>query len=273
MISFEQDSASPESPVDAAGVRETIPISELALYDDIQADFDAYLNEDDALEADWDNMVSEDLEMDWSDETVSETGLVNQWGTEMPEWIEFSESFASFDKYNKEVVLFLLFHEKQAECTEAALVPNMMKYFKLSYRRQGDDSVASEEVTAKASTTLRGILSIYCKFWKYTQRGDLKVKAPLLLDLLAQWDKVHKLRQSKVFSKQNFGECCIALAYYICTIHTNPSLYTLLPTSYLQLTCTCGSTTRTPCCRRPMPLPLSSLLDAAARSARWSWAT
>jgi hypothetical protein len=46
MNTFEEDSASPESPVDAAGVRETIPINELALYDDIQADFDAFLNEE-----------------------------------------------------------------------------------------------------------------------------------------------------------------------------------------------------------------------------------
>jgi hypothetical protein len=86
-------------------------------------------------------------------------------------------------------------------------------YFRSSYAKKTNVPLADApgllEVKMRASTTLRGVFSCLKKFWQYTGRGDLTKLAPLVTDLLGQWDKDHRTKQSAVFTKQHIGEYII----------------------------------------------------------------
>jgi hypothetical protein len=133
--------------------------------------------------------------------------LRRPWGLEKPIYVQFKETFPSAKKYRKEVVKVLVFHEDQVKCEEEDLVTNITEYFKQSYLASLEDAeVVEGGLPPLASTTLRSVLSMISKFWKYTGRGDFKLAAPLIVDRLASWDKQHVTKKSKTLTTENLSE-------------------------------------------------------------------
>ncbi|KAJ1401803.1 hypothetical protein B484DRAFT_437743, partial [Ochromonadaceae sp. CCMP2298] len=192
-MSFANDSASP--------VREDMPIQTLIELDEMDREIDAFLDQDDI-----DQMLLDTQDDDEILDTA-ENGLREDWGVSDPNLLTFFENFKSSKKYIVEHTKFLLFHEKQTACSEADLIPNIVKYFKDSYakktNRPGATADGLQDIKLKASTTLRGVFSVLIKFWQYTGRGELKKLAPLVTDLLGQWDKDHRTKQSATFTREH----------------------------------------------------------------------
>jgi hypothetical protein len=182
---FANDNASDSSDDDF----EDRPIESIILQEDCDADLE--------------RLLAEELDIAWIHEG-SLPELRNQWGMELPIYVQFEETFPSAPKYRKEVIKVLVFHEAQADCAEADLITNITEYFKQSYMNSLEDAEEVEDgLPGLASTTLRSVLSMLCKFFRYTGRGDLKLQAPLIVDRLASWDKQHVTKKSHTLSRQN----------------------------------------------------------------------
>jgi hypothetical protein len=178
-MSFANDSASPVS----VG-REEMPIQTVIELDEMDREITAFLDQDDI-----DQMLL-DIQGDDEIKDTGENGLRQDWGTSDPMLLHFYKHFKSAKKYKVEQKRYLIFHEQQTTCSEADLIPNIVKYFKMSYTKKTDQPGATADglhnIKMKASTTLRGVFSVLIKFWQYTGRGDLKKLAPLVTDLLGQ---------------------------------------------------------------------------------------
>jgi hypothetical protein len=180
---------------------------------------EAYVEEDELNALLAEDLVEDSELPDLADDLDDhDTGLREDWGLSNENYVTFLHSFKSAGKYTKETIKFLKFHESQAACTEADLIRNIVEYFKASYHKKTEDQTVTSDalltLKLKASTTLRGVFSVLCKFWAYTARGDLKKLAPLVTDLLGMWDKEHRTKQSAVFTKKNIGKL-VALLIYI----------------------------------------------------------
>jgi hypothetical protein len=143
-----------------------------------------------------------------------------EWGQRAPDWVDFNATFGSSEKYIKEVNRFLCFHEARENCREEDLLESVKAYFT---ENMDPDKTAEED--RRAPTTMKGVMSMLMKFWLYTQRGDLKRLAPLIVDKLKTWSKNYKITKAPTFSKKDMSKY-IVQSYY--QLHTNPCLlYTL----------------------------------------------
>lgn len=84
------------------------------------------------------------------------------------------------------------FLEWQQDIEGDSLEEKLVKYFNNKYE---------EEDTAP--TSLRSWLSIFTKFWLHTGRGDLKTKLPIIEANLNKWEKEHKVKKAKTFTKED----------------------------------------------------------------------
>jgi hypothetical protein len=241
---FEEDSRSPDTPVESPINREDMPINQMLLMDAMNIDIGVLLAEDDLAEDDLDpdDLAMPELEDDDDDDDdqgadTDEEGLRERWGLDHPHLLRLWRSFASTDKYKKTIVTFLLFHEAQPKCTEADLIENMVAYFEHSYKKKTDVPEVSAEallnIKLQASTTLRGWLGIFTKFLAYTERGVLKQKATIVTDLLTAWDKDHTTKQSATYKKDQMGEQQYSLYYTM--YYTNQHSISISNPFYLQL--------------------------------------
>jgi hypothetical protein len=146
-------------------------------------------------------------------------------GAENPQIVTFFKKFKSAKKYKAEMVKYCRFDQAQPDSSEENLIVNMVKYFEQSYV---DDSASADgllEIKKRASTTLCGVFSVLKKMWQYTGRGNLTVLAPLVTDLLSQWDKEHRTKQSATFSKKNIGKKFVFFNIHVHKSLTRTSLY------------------------------------------------
>ncbi|KAJ1410666.1 hypothetical protein B484DRAFT_455816 [Ochromonadaceae sp. CCMP2298] len=204
MSRFADDSASADSsPLN----RSQMPIVDVVSMDQMNLEIEEFMEQEDLDQMLQDfTMTAEEMESD-------ENGLVKDYGLENPQIVTFFKKFKSAKKYKAEMVKYCRFDQAQPDSSEENLIVNMVKYFEQSYLdKTVDDSASADgllEIKKRASTTLRGVFSVLKKMWQYTGRGNLTVLAPLVTDLLSQWDKEHRTKQSATFSKKNIEDLLI----------------------------------------------------------------
>jgi hypothetical protein len=130
------------------------------------------------------------------------TVLLYIWGFDNPNWLSFLVGFPSAPRYCKVVQLFFLYVEVRMiaesadqQAGDAELIRHMIGYF--------DHLHNTKQI---APTTLRSVFSALKKFWLHTGRGDLSALAPLVEANLAKWDKQHRLKQARAFTKDNLSK-------------------------------------------------------------------
>jgi hypothetical protein len=198
---FADDSASLEgSPLN----RSQMPIVDLISMEQMNKEIENFFEQEDVEE------MLRDFSMTAQEIDTDEHGLVKDYGLNNPMLVRFFKTFKSAKKYKAEMVKYCLFDQAQPNSCDENMVANMVLCFEQSYNAKAmDDSASAEgllEIKKKASTTLRGVFSVLQKMWQYTGRGNLKNLAPLVTDLLSQWDKEHRTKQSAVFTKENVGK-------------------------------------------------------------------
>ncbi|KAJ1381916.1 hypothetical protein B484DRAFT_411598, partial [Ochromonadaceae sp. CCMP2298] len=178
-----------------------MPIADLGAMDQMNLEMEAFLEQDDVAQM-LDAFVMTQAEIE-----TDENGLTMDFGLNNPMLVRFFKTFKSEKKYKAEMVKYCLFVQAQPDSSEDKMIDNMVLYFEQSYNAKTSDDGASAdgllEIKKKASTTLRGVFSVLQKMWQYTGRGNLKNLAPLVTDLLGQWDKEHRTKQSAVFTRDH----------------------------------------------------------------------
>jgi hypothetical protein len=204
---FARDSESPRtSSIDT----EDLPIEQVIMTSQLDRDFRQMFQADEAEEQDeWVYLQSDD------EEGANEYVFVGpalvptrEWGQNFPDWVDFNKTFPSSDKYIKEITRFLCYHEARENCGEEHLLESVKAYF-----TDNMDPEKTAEEDRRAPTTMKGVMSMLMKFWLYTQRGDLKRLAPLIIDKLKTWSKSYKITKAPVFSKRDMSKY-ITHSYY-----------------------------------------------------------
>ncbi len=121
-----------------------------------------------------------------------------------PSLLMFMHDFASAERYTKHHLCYLLWGQERG-MTEQTMVGTAIRYCAYLYHDK-----------MMAPTTIRGHFTALKTFWLYTGRGNLSALAPLIESNLGKWDKKHKLKQAKAFTKEMFGK--ISQLLYI-TLH------------------------------------------------------
>jgi asparagine synthetase A len=103
--------------------------------------------------------------------------------------------------YIKELNRYLVYHEMQEIATEESMLANLKTYFSDNF-----DSEKTAPKDKRAAPTMRSALSVMKKFWRYSQRGDLKQLAPLIADKLNTWEKEHTTCKAPIYSLQDLGK-------------------------------------------------------------------
>jgi hypothetical protein len=214
---FADDSASAESsPIN----REEMPIADLGAMDQMNLEMEAFLEQDDVAQM-LDAFVMTQAEIE-----TDENGLTMDFGLNNPMLVRFFKTFKSEKKYKAEMVKYCLFVQAQPDSSEDKMIDNMVLYFEQSYNAKTSEDGASAdgllEIKKKASTTLRGVFSVLQKMWQYTGRGNLKNLAPLVTDLLGQWDKEHRTKQSAVFTRDHISKCTCSFKMFTIKNYSNP---------------------------------------------------
>ncbi|KAJ1398056.1 hypothetical protein B484DRAFT_406779, partial [Ochromonadaceae sp. CCMP2298] len=120
----------------------------------------------------------------------------SEWGQNKPDWVSGLSNFKSAPVYRKEINRFLLYHESQRSPSEQKILPNLKTYFSDNF---DDDKTPKDQ--QRAAPTMRSVFSVMKKFWRYTERGNLMLKAPLICDQLNTWDKAHTTNKAEVYSR------------------------------------------------------------------------
>jgi hypothetical protein len=175
---------------------EETPLDQIVLRHEVAADFDELEIQDDIA-----------AEVAYFAAAVIVTALLYNWGLDNPNWLSFLVDFPSAARYCKAVGLFFLYVERRMAAENAPhqaegkdLIRHMIAHF---------DHLHNEKNIAP--TTLRSVFSALKKFWLHTGRGDLSMHAPLVEANLAKWDKRHKLKQAKAFTKDELGKLLFAV--------------------------------------------------------------
>ena len=117
-----------------------------------------------------------------------------------PSWTAFLEGIKTSQTYRDRLSDFLLYRETflagKADPTLVKLELILLNYF-LARRELTDDNGDRRH----GSTSMRGWYSIFKAYWIHSDRGILTI--PLIEAKLNQWDKLHEVEKSEIFSKND----------------------------------------------------------------------
>jgi hypothetical protein len=114
--------------------------------------------------------------------------------------------FKSAPTYIKELNRYLVYHEMQEIVTEESMLANLKTYFSDNF---DPDKTGPKE--KRAAPTMRSALSVLKKFWRYSQRGDLKQLAPLIADKLNTWEKENTTCKAPIYTKKDLGKSLVPI--------------------------------------------------------------
>lgn len=140
-------------------------------------------------------------EMEEIPDDPSETENVDQEaeGMKNPNWTAFLEGITKRDVYEKCVLRFLAWKKAKNLEDEIQAINDYFECYKPLSEGEPDRP-------HYAATSLRSLFSILSSFWLYTNRGDLKKLAKLADVRIAQWQKHHKKRKARTFTKSELGK-------------------------------------------------------------------
>lgn len=116
-------------------------------------------------------------------------------------WVSFLRDFASAEKYKQRVLNFLIWANRR-NVEPAGLTLSLIDYFDARHKETVGDG---DPDLRYAGTTLRGWLSIFSKFWKYSGKGDLKKDAAVIEDNISKWEKNQVVDKANTFEMDDLG--------------------------------------------------------------------
>ena len=104
-----------------------------------------------------------------------------------PDWLRAMKAFGSAKRYTAAINDFALWLDNVPERAKAGVILEklVVDYFQWYY-----DQVDYLGNQCNRGTTMRGIQSMFVKYWKHIYRTDFKLVAPAISDMCSMWEKV-----------------------------------------------------------------------------------
>ena len=161
------------------------------LFDDEEMeDSDVIIYEDEGLVDEAGDLGNTTLDAILQQSTQDRGIDLSTFGLNDPSWVSFLKDFASATIYQNRIKNFLVFYTDEEEYRNSlSMEASLISYFEVNHDK------------GNAPSSLQSWFAMFKKFWKYTGRGDLMLKAPLIQDNIKKWTKDSEVTQATTFEK------------------------------------------------------------------------
>ena len=125
--------------------------------------------------------------------------VLEECGQNSPDWLEFLNHFTSAKLYNNRVLHFIEWMMSHREMDED-IIASLKKYFWFHHDQK--KMVKGIEKALYAPPVFRSWFSMLNKFWKVTEKGDLKVLCPALYESFTDWETGYTQSHAHEFTKE-----------------------------------------------------------------------